>query len=241
MPDETWKARLDHHPDRDGTLLQDAQKDINRRDRSGHRMTEIDSAALARLAFWGKNMVAIRDGRMEWPGFSYSEAEWERMRALAAAVTNAAFGKYILVNTVAFLAIAAAAIAGIFLPLATVLFPVPAETSALKFALLLAGCALLIISVGLQISLRIATAAAADATMRSQLVAAPGDNALSSKVSRQINRITLIMSGLLVPGIVIWVAYDIDGGPIVTALKWLAAALMAVSMATGLRRQKTKQ
>jgi hypothetical protein len=203
-------------------------------------MTEIDPAGLERLAFWAKNMIAIRDGHMEWPGFSYTEAEWEPLRGLAAAVTNTAFGRYILVNTLAFLLVAAIAIAGIFLPLATLLFPVPAETSALKFALLLAGCALLIIGIGLQISLRIATSAAADANLRSQLTAAQGDQALSAKISGQINRITLIMCGLLVPGIVIWVTYDIDSGSIVTALKWLAAALMALSMASGLRRRNRK-
>jgi hypothetical protein len=119
-------------------------------------MSEISSGALVRLAMWAKNMTAIRDGKMEWPGFSYSDKEWQRMDALSAPVTNGAYRKYIFINAVVFIVIAAIGIAAIFLPLATLLFPVPAETSALKFSLLLAGCAFLIIGGGLPISLRIA-------------------------------------------------------------------------------------
>ena len=197
--------------------------------------------ALVRLAMWGKNMTAIRGGRMEWPGFSYSEGEWRRLNAVSAAVNNAAFNKYILVNAAVFIVIAAIGIAAIFLPLATVLFPVPAETSALKFALLLAACAVLIIGAGLPISLRIAAWMSADATMRAQLAAASGDAALSSKISWQINRITLIMCGVLVPGMLVWIAYDIDAGPIIVTIKWLGIALMGVSMAAGLQKQRKQK
>jgi hypothetical protein len=137
--------------------------------------------------------------------------------------------------------IAAIGIVGIFLPLATVLFPVPAETSALKFALLLAACAFLIISAGLQISLRIAAWMSADPAIRAELAAAPGDAALSSKISWQINRIALIMCGVLLPGMLVWIAYDIEAGPIIAAIKWLGIALMDVSMAAGLRQQRKQK
>ena len=190
---------------------------------------------------WGKNMIAIKDGRMEWPGFSYSDGEWQRLRALSETVSGAAFSKYILVNALAFLVIAAIGIVAIFLPLATFLFPVPAETSALRFSLLLAACAFLIIGGGLPISLRMAAWMSADAAMRQQLIAAPGDEALSSKIAWQINRITLIMCGVLVPGILVWIAYDIDAGPIISTIKWLAIALMGVSMAAGLQKQRKQK
>lgn len=199
---------------------------------------EIGPAALARLAFWARNMTTIRDGRMSWPGFSYADAEWARMDVLAAPVTAKAYSKFITVNAIVFIVIAGLGIVGIFLPLATVLFPVPAETSALKFALLLAACCFLIIGVGLPLSLRAASALSADAAMRASLVAAPGDAALARKVSWQISRITLIMCGLLVPGMLVFIAYDIEAGPIIAALKWLAIALMAVSAAGGWARQK---
>ncbi len=57
-------------------------------------------------------------------------------------------------------------------------------------------------------------------------------------MSWQINRIMLIMCGLLVPGILLFIAYDIQAGPIIAALKWLAIALMAVSTFTGIARQR---
>jgi hypothetical protein len=203
-------------------------------------MAELTQGALARLAFWAKNMTAIKDGGMEWPGFSYSDAEWTRFSVLAGAVSNTAYYKYMLVNALVFIVIAIAGIVAIFVPAAEFLFPVPAETSALKFALLLAGSALLIIGVGLQLSLRAAVAVCTSAEMRAQLVQEPGDADLAAKVDWQINRITLIMCGLLVPGIVIWVTYDINAGPIIAALKWIAIALMAISIGTGLRKQRQK-
>lgn len=192
----------------------------------------------APLAFWAKNMTVIRDGRMEWPGFSYDEAEWARMDALREAVSDGAYVKYQLVNAVVFIAIAAIGIAGMFLPLATILFPVPAETSALKFTLLLAASCFLIIGLGLPISLRIAAWFCADRAAIAALPPSALDEPLARKVSWQINRITLIMCGLLVPGVLIFIAYDIQGGPIVTTLKWAAVALMGVSMAAGVVKQR---
>ncbi|MCP9232208.1 hypothetical protein NMG46_18405 [Mesorhizobium sp. LMG 17147] len=196
-------------------------------------MSGVPSGALARLAFWAKGMTAIRDGHMEWPGFSYTEVEWARMTTLAKPVGGGTYQLFTLVNAAIFIAIAALRIFCVFLPLAALLFPLPAETSALKFSLLLAACALLIIGIGLPISLRLSTALVAPKSLHAALVAVPGDQALAAKVSWQINRITLVLCGLLVPGTLLFIAYDIEAGPIITALKWLAIALMAVSVAIG--------
>jgi len=38
-------------------------------------MSVINTGALVRLAMWAKNMIAIRDDRMEWLGFSYNDDE----------------------------------------------------------------------------------------------------------------------------------------------------------------------
>lgn len=206
----------------------------------GVAMSGMTSGVLARLAFWARGMTAIRDGRMEWPGFSYTEPEWTRMRTLAAPIGAGTYQLFTWVNAAIFIAIAIAALGifCVFLPLATLLFPVPAETSALKFSLLLAACAFLIIGLGLPISLRLSSALVASKAIRAALVAAPGDEALTAKVSWQINRITLVMCGLLVPGILLFIAYDINAGPIITALKWLAIALMGVSVAIGALQRK---
>ncbi|BCG72490.1 hypothetical protein MesoLj113a_36480 [Mesorhizobium sp. 113-1-2] len=201
-------------------------------------MNGMTSSALARLAFWAKGMVSINDARMEWPGFSYSDAEWARMRTLSEPIGTGTYQLFTIVNAGIFIAIAALGIFGVFLPLATLLFPVPAETSALKFSLLLAACAFLIIGLGLPISMRLSAMLLGGKTVRAALAPADGDEALAAKVSWQINRIMLIMCGLLVPGILLFIAYDIQAGPIITALKWLAIALMAVSTLTGIARQR---
>ena len=198
------------------------------------------SSALARLAFWAKGMVSINDARMEWPGFSYTYAEWARMRTLSEPIGVGTYQLFTIVNTAIFIIIAAIGIFGAFLPLATLLFPVPAETSALKFSSLLAACAFLIIGLGLPISMRLSAMLVGGKTMRAALVPALGDEALASKVSWQINRIMLVLCGLLVPGILLFIAYDIEAGPIITALKWLAIVLMAVSVAVGALRQRKR-
>lgn len=201
-------------------------------------MGDVTGSALARLAFWAKGMVSINNARMEWPGFSYSDAEWARMRTLSEPIGAGTYQLFTMVNAAIFIAIAALGIFGVFLPLATLLFPIPAETSALKFSMLLAACAFLIIGLGLPVSMRLSAMLVGGKTLRAALVPAGGDEALASKVSWQINRIMLIMCGLLVPGILLFIAYDIQAGPIITALKWLAIALMAVSTFTGIARQR---
>lgn len=201
-------------------------------------MGDVTGSALARLAFWAKGMVSINNARMEWPGFSYSDAEWARMRTLSEPIGAGTYQLFTMVNAAIFITIAALGIFGVFLPLATLLFPIPAETSALKFSMLLAACAFLIIGFGLPISMRISAMLVGGKTLRAALVPDAGDEALASKVSWQINRIMLIMCGLLVPGILLFIAYDIQAGPIITALKWLAIVLMAVSTFTGIARQR---
>ena len=201
-------------------------------------MNGMTSSALARLAFWAKGMVSINNARMEWPGFSYTDTEWARMRTLSQPIGPGTYQLFTIVNAAIFIAIAALGMFGVFLPLATLLFPIPAETSALKFSLLLAACAFLIIGLGLPISMRLSAMLVGGKTLRAALVPASGDEDLATKVSWQINRIMLIMCGLLVPGILLFIAYDIQAGPTITALKWLAIALMAVSTLTGIARQR---
>jgi hypothetical protein len=186
---------------------------------------------LLRLAFWAKNMTSIRSAGMQWPGFSYTETEWARMADLAGTVSDGTFENFKVVNAVIFIALAAVGIALIFMPLASLLFPHPAETPAPYFVLLLAAIALLIIAIGLPISMRIAAAMSAGEETRTRLRPMPGDADLARNVAYQINRITAIMCGLLVPGTLLFIAFNIRAGPIITALKWFSIAAMALSIA----------
>lgn len=199
---------------------------------------DLSTGARTRLAFWAKGMVQINDGKMDWPGFSYSEAEWLRLRELAWPISDATYQKFKLINAAVFIALAAVGIFGGFLPLATWLFPVPAETGALKFALLLAGCALFILAIGLPLAMRITSWLVATKTIRAALDAKPGDGDLAAKVSWQINRIIVIMCGFLVPGMLLFITYDIQAGPIVTALKWASIALIGFSVLVSARRRR---
>jgi len=198
----------------------------------------MDKPALARLAFWGMNMNAATGGRNNWPGFQYNDAEWARLVKLSDAVDGGPFARYVLICAVVFIALAAIAIVGLFVPIMTALYPNPADTKPLPFVLLLAATALLSLGVGLPISLRIAAWASAGKDMRERLAEEPGDAALAAKVSHQITRMVVIMCGILVPGTMLWIVFDIHGGPIITTLKWFGIMLMgASSVHTFLRRK----
>jgi hypothetical protein len=188
---------------------------------------------LVNLAFWARNVVAIRKAGMSWPGFSYTEPEWVRLRALAEAVEPGRFRLFTWINAAVFIAVAIVGIAGVFMPLASLLFPIPAETKPLPFLLLLAATALLIIGIGLPLSMRIAAPIAADAAMRARLSPAPEDAALGAKVTRQIWRMTIIMCCLLVPGALLFIAFNIEGGPIITVLKWVSIGLLVLAAGLG--------
>jgi hypothetical protein len=204
-------------------------------------MTGTPRTSLARLAFWSRHMVAINDEGMHWPGFSYSEAEWARMRELAEPVADGTFRRFIVTTAMFFLVVAAAGVIGIFLPLAKMLFPVPAQTGGLQFAALLAACCLLITGVGVPLSMSAAARFCADTRMHGRLASKPGDGPLASKIAWQLRRITLVMCGLLVPGMLLLIAYDTDGGPLLSALKWLAAIIVLLSAAglgQGIRQER---
>lgn len=190
----------------------------------------LGSGVLLQLAFWAKNMTSIRNAGMQWPGFSYSETEWAWMAELADAIGDGAFEKFKVVTAVVFIALAAVGIALVFVPLASLLFPHAAETPAPYFVLLLAAIALLIIGIGLPLSMRVAAALSSDVETRTRLRTTAGDAELARKVAYQINRITAVMCGLLVPGALLFIAFNIRAGPIITALKWLSIAAMAVSI-----------
>jgi len=195
---------------------------------------------MLRLAFWAEIMTSIKDANMSWPGFSYTEAEWTRMEPLADAVAPFDAGRFKVVNAVVFIALAAVAIVGVFLPLATVLFPVAAETPALPFVALLAAVCFLTIGLGLPVSMLVAAPLSAGSATREHLAALSYDAELWSKVAFQMRRTTLIMCGFLVPGVLLFIAYNIDGGPIITVLKWVSWGALLVSTGDAARQRRVR-
>jgi hypothetical protein len=195
---------------------------------------------MLRLAFWAEIMTSIKDGNMSWPGFSYTEAEWTRMVPLADAVAPFDAGRFKVVNAVVFIALAAVVMVGGFLPLATMLFPVAAETPALPFVALLAAVCFLTIGLGLPVSMLVAAPLSAGTATRERLAALSYDAELWSKVAFQMRRIILIMCGFLVPGVLLFIAYNIDGGPIITVLKWISWGALLVSTGDAARQRRAR-
>ena len=195
---------------------------------------------MLRLAFWAEIMTSIKGANMSWPGFSYNETEWARMAPLAEAVAPFDAGRFKVLNAIVFIALASAVMVGGFLPLATVLFPVAAETPALPFVALLAAVCFLTIGLGLPVAMRIAAPLSAGAATRERLAALSYDAELWSKVAFQMRRITLIMCGFLVPAALLFIAYNIDGGPIITVLKWLSWGALFVSTAGAARQRRAR-
>lgn len=193
---------------------------------------------LLRLAFWADIMMSIKNAGMSWPGFSYTDAEWARLGPLAEVVAPFDAGRFKVVNAIVFIALAAVAMGGGFLPLASALFPVPAETPVLPFVTLLAATCFLVIGLGLPVSMRIAAPLSAGAETRARLGAISYDGELWSKVAFQMRRIILILCGFLVPGVLLFIAYNIDGGPIISVLKWVSWAALLLSAGDSVRRRK---
>ena len=161
---------------------------------------------MLRLAFWADIMLRIKHAGRWWPGFSYTDDEWARLEPLADAVAPLDAARFKLANAVIFIALAALAMGGGFLPLASELFPVPAEAPVLPFVSLVAAACFLTIGLGLPVSMRIAASLSAGVGTRGNLSVLDYDAQLWTKVVFQMRRITLIVCGVLVPAALLCIA-----------------------------------
>lgn len=202
-------------------------------------MGELSKSKLARVAFWAKNMTVLRDtGYKWWPGFTYSDTEWAQMDKLAAPISGGAYIKFTWVNAFFFIIFAAIFVVCFFVPIVTLMYPNPADVQPLPFSLALAATALLSIGIGLPLTMRISAWLCASEEVRAQLASTPATEALSARVSWQLLRMTLIMCGILVPGMLLWITFNIDGGPILSALKFVFALLLIGSTAITALKKK---
>lgn len=202
-------------------------------------MGELSKARMTRLAFWSANMCAVRESSWTWPGFGYTEAEWALMKSFSKPVSGGTYIKFIAANTILFILFAGVVIVCAFLPILLLLYPDTRDLQPLPFTLLLAANAFFTIGFGLPLSMRIAAWLCASAEMKAKLRSTPEIEALDARVSWQLMRMTLIMCGVLVPGILLWIALDIDGGPLLTGLKFLLAFLFIASTATAALRRRS--
>lgn len=200
-------------------------------------MAKPSNTGLARLAFWSQNMLAARESSASWLGFSYTRQEWKRMEALAGKADGIPYLKFLLLNALLFVILAGAAIVGFFLPVLLLIYPDTRDLQPLPFVLLLTSTALIAIGVGLPLTMRVAAWLCASEELRASRITAAQDLALERKVSWQLLRMTLIMCGILVPGMLLWIAFDIDGGPILAILKiFLVLTVVGSVTITALRK-----
>jgi len=202
-------------------------------------MGALSKSELARVAFWAKNMSVLRDsGYKWWPGFTYSDAEWQQMETLAAPISGGAYIKFTWLNALLFIVFAAVVVVCFFVPVLTLMYPNPADIQPLPFSLALAATALIAIGFGLPLTMKISAWLCANEEVRATLASTPETEALASRVSWQLARMTLIMCGILVPGMLLWITFNIDGGPILTVLKFVFALLFIGSTALTALKKK---
>lgn len=177
-------------------------------------------------------MSVLREsGHSRWPGFTYTPAEWDEIERLAKPVGGGAYLKFIGLNALLFIVFAGIAVAGFMLPVLLLLYPDPSKLQPLPFVLLLASVTAITIGIGLPLSMKISAWFCAGEQIKTQLVATPETEKLGSRVSWQLLRMTLIMCGLLIPGVLLWIALDIQGGPVLTAIKVVLALIFIGSAA----------
>lgn len=198
------------------------------------------------LPYWSANMATLwAMGMTWWPGFNYSAEEQALMRMQARRVAGRGTA-YALAGAVIFIAGLCVIVPGILLPVLSWLYPDVTQVKPLVFAALMATIAAF--SLGLWLPLAMALAArTVDLLLgRPEDKAALGaaELALARRVRWQLQRMALIMSGLLLPGIMAFIVFDIDTrkGPIHFLIQAGDAVVIVLTLlylrAAG-RRQKT--
>src|SRR5258707_15002568 len=85
------------------------------------------------LPFWAANMLHVRDKGLDWFGFRYGPDEWARFETLAASVSEGRYRAFLFVNAALFIAVAAALVGFVMVPVLTLLSPDPAQLPATAF------------------------------------------------------------------------------------------------------------
>jgi len=163
-------------------------------------ITENDKRMLPALAFWARNMAPIRARGWIWPGFDYSEAEWQRLLVLAKVVTPGAFVVFQFATAVLMIAAIGLVVAGgaaIVVPLYRMIPPDWAQLGPLGLLAVIPLAAFVLFGHAFPLAIRLAAALATDDAMRAKLIALPGDAELAAKIPRQFRRMAAFIAGVL--------------------------------------------
>jgi hypothetical protein len=187
------------------------------------------------LRYWAVNMTEAFRASSDawWPGFAYTAEEKARMKEIAEdeRIGGGAMLTFYAVLVVGFIVFAGICVVGVLVPVIQLMYPDPSKLQPLPFLLVLACVVVLCLGLGLPLSMRLGAWAGDAWSDGAPLPSKAGDAALLAKVRYQLRRVAFIAAGVLVPGTLLFILYDIDGGPIVLWLKLALGAAIILSLA----------
>jgi hypothetical protein len=145
-------------------------------------------------------MAPVREKGWTWPGFAYSEAEWQRLLELAKGVSLDAFVGFQLVTAVLMIAAIGAVVAlgaGFVAQLSGMIPPNRAWPAPLGLLVAAPIAVFLLFGYGMPLAVRLAAIAATTEAMHAGLAVAPGDAELAAKIVAQFRRMAAFIAGVL--------------------------------------------
>jgi len=154
------------------------------------------------LRYWSVNMWLAQSSGFSFPGFSYTDAEMARIKALSDATSQVAVIVWLAATAVIYISLGGIVVTGLFSVL-SVISPNPAQISEVGFfgGMILAIAGMVALGMPLSISLG---GWIADLLSSPPPPAEPGDVALAAKVRRQFRRMGAIVAVLMGVAAVGW-------------------------------------
>ncbi|MEI9984179.1 MAG: hypothetical protein WDN69_13815 [Aliidongia sp.] len=194
------------------------------------------------LRYWALNICIARRSGTATPGFSYEDAEWDRLFAIARTVSGSSVGLWFAATAFGYIALAAVLMVGVLAPLLSLLWPDPATLPASAFFALLALMGITLLGVGMPLSLAWGGALADWFAGTPDLAREVADAALLRKVQRQFWRIAIFAALSVIPVSLLMTALGAEAGWVPTILNLAAAASVLLGMiARALERRRLRR
>ena len=182
------------------------------------------------LRYWALNICAARRSGTATPGFSYEDAEWDRLFAIARTVSGSSIGVWLAATAFGYIALAALVMIGVLAPLLSLLWPDSAKMPASGFFALLALTGVTLVAVGLPASLAWGGALGDRLAGTPDLATEPGDTALLRKIRRQFWRVASFAALSVIPISLLMTALGTEAGWVPTILNLAAGASVLFGM-----------
>lgn len=196
------------------------------------------------LRYWALNICVARRSGTATPGFSYEDAEWDRLFAIARTVSGSSIGVWLAATALGYIALATLIMIGVLVPLLSLLWPAPATMPASGFFALLALMGVTLVAVGMPLSLAWGGALGDWLAGTPDLATEPGDAALLRTIRRQFWRVAIVAALSVIPISLLMTALGAEAGWVPTILNLSAAASVLFGMighALGRRRLRRER